>query len=236
VLEGSPAGSTIDYTINGQAGNSQTDAGTYTVTAKVTNPNYITKTMTATLVIKKAQQTIAFDQIGTVARDVNRVAMKVGASSGLSVSVTSDDPMVATVDGSDLLIHRLGTIRLTATQAGDKNHEVAAPVSIAVQVADEAEGPIRVQPALSPNGDGINDFLVLEGIKDYAENKLQIVTRNGLVVFKIDGYDNDSKVFKGIGNMRGGGGLLPEGTYFYVLEYKDGNKKKVKKGWFVLKM
>lgn len=236
VLEGAPAGSTIDYTINGQAGNSQTDAGTYIVTAKVTNPNYITKTMTATLVIKKAQQTIAFDQIGTVARDVNRVAMKVGASSGLSVSVTSDDPMVATVDGSDLLIHRLGTVRLTATQAGDKNHEAAAPVSIAVQVADEAEGPIRVHPALSPNGDGINDFLVLEGIKDYAENKLQIVTRNGLVVFKIDGYDNDSKVFKGIGNMRGGGGLLPEGTYFYVLEYKDGNTKKVKKGWFVLKM
>lgn len=236
VLEGAPAGSTIDYTINGQAGNSQTDAGTYTVTAKVTNPNYITKTMTVTLVIKKAYQQITFEEIGTVSREANRIPLKASSTSGLPLTITSDYQLVATIDGNDLLIHRIGTVRLTATQAGDKNHEAAAPVSIAVQVADEAEGPIRVHPALSPNGDGINDFLVLEGIKDYAENKLQIVTRNGLVVFKIDGYDNDSKVFKGIGNMRGGGGLLPEGTYFYVLEYKDGNKKKVKKGWFVLKV
>lgn len=78
--------------------------------------------------------------------------------------------------------------------------------------------------------------MILEGIKDYAENKLQIVTRNGVVVFKMEGYDNDSKVFRGLGNQGDANGALPEGTYFYILEYKDGGKWKVKKGWFVMKI
>src|SRR5690606_27401000 len=104
-----PAGSTIDYTINGQAGNSQTDAGTYTVIAKVTNPNYITKTMTVTLVIKKAYQQITFEEIGTVSREANRIPLKASSTSGLPLTITSDYQLVATIDGNDLLIHRIGT-------------------------------------------------------------------------------------------------------------------------------
>lgn len=105
-----------------------------------------------------------------------------------------------------------------------------------VQVGSEDKDPIRVHPALSPNGDGINDFLIIEGIKDFNENKIVVFTRLGLKVFEMKNYDNKSKVFKGIGNVSGSNGNLPEGTYFYILEYKYRDKWKMEKGWFELKI
>lgn len=230
-LESFPQEATVVYENNGH-----TDVGVYTVTMTISHPNLREKTMTATLTITKAQQQISFAEIGTVLRDASRVALNVRASSGLPVTVIGDDDLVATVSDEELLVHRLGTVRLTATQEGDRNHEAAAPVSIMVVVADEAEGPVKVSKVISPNGDGVNDFLILEGIKGFPDNRLQIFSRNGLVVFDLEGYDNDTKAFKGLSNTRVSIDTLPEGTYFYSLRFRDGNQWKTKKGWFVLKV
>lgn len=226
-----PTGTNVTYTNNGR-----TDVGSQIVTVTISGSNYQTLVLTAELAVTRATQTITLVAPPEVSRDAGTVQLEVSSSSGLPVTLSLDDPLVATLDGTLLRVHRLGTVRLTATQEGDKNHEAASEVRIMVQVTDEAEGSIRVHPALSPNSDGINDFLIVEGIKDFHENKLQVVTRNGLVVFKMEGYDNDSKVFRGIGNTNTATGMLPEGTYFYILDYNDGGKWKVKKGWFVLKM
>lgn len=201
------------------------------------NDNYDLTFIPGSLTIQKADQRIQFKEVGKLLRDVGQVELEISSDSDLPVGLHSSDELVATIVGRDLLVHRLGTTRITATQEGDKNHEPADPVTITVTVEDATGGdPVRIHPALSPNGDGINDFLILEGIKDYPENKLTILTRNGLRVFTIDNYDNESRVFKGTGNFNSAGGTLPQGTYFYVLEYKDGGSWKVKKGWLVLKM
>jgi gliding motility-associated-like protein len=227
-----PTGANVIY-----ENNEQTDAGIYEVTARITHPDYGDQTLSARLTIQKAGQRIEFREVGRLLRDVGQVELEVSSDSGLPVGLHSSDELVGTIVGRDLLIHRLGTTRITATQEGDKNHEPAEPVTITVMVEDAVGGdPVRIHQALSPNGDGINDFLILEGIKDYPDNKLTILTRNGIRVFTIDNYDNESRVFKGIGNFNSSGGTLPQGTYFYVLEYKDRGIWKVKKGWFVLKM
>ncbi len=230
LLENAPKGSRVEY-----SGNEQSDAGSYTVTAHVIDPNFTETILSASLVIRKAKQQITFGEVGTLARNIDRVALKVSTNSGLPIKVESDDKLVASVVGNDLLIHRLGTARLTASQEGNKNYEAAAPVSISVRVEDEEIGSVNVHPALSPNGDGINDFLIIEGIKDFPENRVRIVTKNGMVVFRIDGYDNDSRAFNGIANTGVSGQTLPIGTYFYFAEYKEGGKWKMKKGWFVMK-
>jgi gliding motility-associated-like protein len=92
---------------------------------------------------------------------------------------------------------------------------------------------VDVHPVITPNGDGINDFLSVTGIEKYPENHLVIVNRNGTTVFEIRNYDNAENVFKGKANH--GLDYLPEGTYFYMLEFKLEGKWKRKNGYLVLK-
>ncbi len=85
-------------------------------------------------------------------------------------------------------------------------------------VCDQATVSIRVRCGLvevyrgfSPNGDGVNDFFVIEGIEDYPESALSIYNRWGNQVLATKGYRND---WGGTWTDR----ILVTGTYFYVLQ------------------
>lgn len=75
---------------------------------------------------------------------------------------------------------------------------------------------------LSPNGDGTNDFLVIEELASSPNNELRIYDRRGILVYSEDNY---SGRFEGISNMnnlvvnRQSG--LPEGVYFYLIRMLD---------------
>ncbi|SFJ96018.1 MBG domain-containing protein [Parapedobacter indicus] len=212
-----------------------TGAGEATITATVPeNGNYVNRPETRrTLVVGKATQTISFNAPAEVNRDAGTVQLDVTASSGLPVSLTIDDEQVATLSGTALNVLRLGTVTITATQAGDVNHEAAEPVTVRVRVVDPASDfAVRVHPAVSPNGDGINEFLIIEGIRDFPKNRVRVINRNGTVVWEASGYDNDRVAFRGIGT---GQQLLPAGTYFYIVEIGTGSGTEYRKGYFVLR-
>jgi len=92
---------------------------------------------------------------------------------------------------------------------------------------------IIVHQAISPNGDGKNDFLTIENITNYPDNKLMIMNRNGAMVFEAKGYDNQNKVFDGHSNKNGQ--MQLPGTYFYSLDYTVNGIIKSKTGFIVLK-
>tara|TARA_R110002051_G_scaffold241712_1_gene302106 strand:+ start:76383 stop:77534 length:1152 start_codon:yes stop_codon:yes gene_type:complete len=75
---------------------------------------------------------------------------------------------------------------------------------------------------MSPNGDGINDVLVIDELTLSPNNNLKIYDRNGLLVFQKENYLNE---FAGISNVdtlvidRDKG--LPAGIYFYVVNLFD---------------
>jgi len=92
--------------------------------------------------------------------------------------------------------------------------------------------PVIVQ-AVSPNGDGRNDVFTIEGIAAYPENKLVLLNKNGDRVYELSHYDNMNGAFDGHSNLNGQ--LQQAGTYFYLLEYMDGNVRKRKTGFFILK-
>lgn len=111
-----------------------------------------------------------------------------------------DDDQVATVDESTLRIHRLGTVRITAIQGGDGNYLATELVTVTVRVIDPgADFPVRVHRTVSPNGDRINEFLMIDGIRDYPENRVLVFNRNGTLVWEAKGYDNQRVMFRGIG-------------------------------------
>jgi len=92
---------------------------------------------------------------------------------------------------------------------------------------------IVVHQGVSPNGDGVNDFLVIEGITLYPDNRLTIMNRDGSVVYETKGYNNSSRIFDGHSNKNGA--MQQPGTYFYSLEYKAAGSTKYKTGFIVLK-
>jgi gliding motility-associated-like protein len=98
-------------------------------------------------------------------------------------------------------------------------------------------GPASAEPyvhaALSPNGDGINDVLTIDNISRYPENKITVMNARGVTVFETANYDNLSKTFDGHSSLNGA--MMPQGTYFYLLEYKAGSTIKYKKGYIILK-
>jgi gliding motility-associated-like protein len=92
---------------------------------------------------------------------------------------------------------------------------------------------VSIARAVSPNGDGINDFLIIDGINSYPDNKLTVVNRSGALMAEIRGYNNADKVFNG---RNAGGQQISAGTYLYLLEYVNASGKKFRKtGYFLLK-
>lgn len=91
---------------------------------------------------------------------------------------------------------------------------------------------------ISPNGDGINDFWIIGNIEKYPENIVSIYNRWGDLIFQTKGYNNQSKVFNGRANKLNsiGGGELPSGTYFFLIENIPRNHQlKKRQGFLVLK-
>ncbi|MFK8285327.1 T9SS type B sorting domain-containing protein, partial [Capnocytophaga canis] len=93
--------------------------------------------------------------------------------------------------------------------------------------------------AISVNGDGLNDYFHIQGIERYPNNTVRIYNRWGVKVFETKGYDNVNRVFRAISNGRvtiEAPEKLPQGTYYYIIEYTDNNKKKHTKGsWLYIK-
>ncbi|GGD44787.1 gliding motility-associated C-terminal domain-containing protein [Muriicola marianensis] len=78
---------------------------------------------------------------------------------------------------------------------------------------------------MTPNGDGTNDMLELEGISQSPNNLLEIFDRYGVLVYSKANYQND---FTGRSNResvieRGKG--LASGIYFYILTMHDLRQK-----------
>ncbi len=210
-------------------------AGEATITATVPeNSNFTSRPqVNRTLTVNKALQVITLTAPPEVDRDAGTVAVTASSSGGLPVELTIDDTQVASLNGTVLHILRLGTVRITATQEGDANHEAAEPVTLTIRVVDPTSSlPVRVHPVISPNGDGINEFLMIEAVTDYPENRVTIFNRNGTLLWEASGYDNNRVAFRGISTAQL---LLPAGTYFYIVEVRVNGRWEHKKGYFVLR-
>jgi gliding motility-associated-like protein len=62
----------------------------------------------------------------------------------------------------------------------------------------------------TPNGDGVNDYFEIVGLDAFVGNKLEILTKNGVVIYSVSDYVNDWD-----------GGGYPTDVYYYHLEVKD---------------
>lgn len=73
---------------------------------------------------------------------------------------------------------------------------------------------------VTPNGDGVNDFLVFKNLELYPNNTLTITTKWGVIIYKTTSYQNNW-----------GGETQIDGTYIYNLKIKGMGARK---GTFIL--
>jgi gliding motility-associated-like protein len=69
----------------------------------------------------------------------------------------------------------------------------------------------EVPNVFTPNGDGVNDALVIPCLQNFPNSTITIFNRWGDEVFSTNNYQNN---WEGTYN----GGFLPDGTYFYILQ------------------
>jgi gliding motility-associated-like protein len=75
-----------------------------------------------------------------------------------------------------------------------------------VTMAYSVEGALNIPNVITPNGDGVNDYLKFKGLEALGSNNLSVFNRWGKKLFEQENYKND---------WNGGG--YNDGTYFFIL-------------------
>jgi gliding motility-associated-like protein len=73
---------------------------------------------------------------------------------------------------------------------------------------------VRAMNVLTPNGDGVNDTWKINNIENYGDATVAVYDRAGRKVFDAQGYNNDWQGTSGTD-------LLPDGTYYYVIQFAN---------------
>ncbi len=75
----------------------------------------------------------------------------------------------------------------------------------------------KIPNTFTPNGDGINDVWAIDYLNTYPDNRVQVFTRTGQLVFESRGYGTPW-------NGKLNGKALPFDTYYYIIEPNNGRK------------
>lgn len=91
-----------------------------------------------------------------------------------------------------------------------------------------------IPEAFTPNGDNINDYFEIKGIEYFPGNDLRIFNRWGRLVYhgRNYGIDTNPRFWDGTANVSGVERMLPDGTYFYILDLGNGNKRRAGSVYF----
>ena len=218
-----------------------TPSGTYTISYTVcttATPTNCTTGVT-TVVVSNVTPTVVPSATNVTAHTRVNTPVNIGVTSSttVTVSIPSQPANGTAVDNGD------GTITYTPNN-GFKgidsfeyrlcNASGCHTATISVRVTNE----LVIYTGVSVGGDKNNHFHI-EGIENYPNNIVRIYNRWGVKVFEVSGYNNTTKVFKGVSDARAtleASDNLPQGTYYYIIEYHDeANKKQTEVGWLYLK-
>lgn len=192
-VETDPVGLAVVGTYDGES-NSPVNAGSYQVVATVVSSAYM-GSAEGVMEIRRADQTINFPPFTGKTYGEDSFQAGASSSSGLPISYSSADPTVATVSADGVVtITGVGETQITASQAGDSNHN-----------AGEASQSLYINTA-----DATVNISGLEATYDRNPKPVSVTTNPpGLTVTVT--YDGSSEV------------PVSPGTYFVYCEIQDDN-------------
>ncbi|RYZ93672.1 MAG: gliding motility-associated C-terminal domain-containing protein, partial [Sphingobacteriaceae bacterium] len=203
------------------------NAGITTITAKVGGVTY-----SQAVTVNKAPLIIKANNKSKTAGAVNPALDVVYTGFVYSDNATSLT-VQPTVTTTAITSSPAGSYPITVGSAVAANYAITyepgtLTVSKAVSNFALDSGTPVVSSSLSPNGDGINDYLSIANIEAYPDNTFLLMNSQGVQVYNTKRYNNLNNRFDGHSES---GHKLPQGTYFYLLQYGSESIK----GYVILK-
>lgn len=210
--EGSGVNGDIDY--NGELIDSLA-VGSYTVTATSRITGCTTGPDTDAIIEENVFPDFEFKIIPASCEADNGFASLVMASN-VPIERIEWHANGTTVIGPNL--ENIGAGTYDVTVISDLGCETRKEVTIGTE--------IRPYNGVSRNGDGRNEIFNISCIENFPGNNVKIFNRAGTMVYEGEGYNNvdiyfDGKSNRGVSPM---GLQLPDGTYWYVIDKRDGSK------------
>ncbi len=227
-LSASVEGNTSDYIFNWYIGNAvkasidftgevidSLAAGSYTVTATSRLTGCTTGPDTDVIVEDYIFPEFDFRVIPATCEASNGVA---------SLVMLSNVPIESIVWNANGTL--VASTNLTNIPAGSYEVTVTSQLGCSTTRTVDIGTEIRPFNGVSRNGDGRNELFVIQCIENFPGNNVKIFNRAGTLVFEMDGYNNVDTYFDGKSNrgISPFGNGLPDGTYFYIIDKRDGSK------------
>ena len=178
-------------------------SGTYTVTVT----DAANATMTASITLTTPMR-IRIDLVDFTQSTMDNGSASVAATGGVAPYnfLWNDDAMTS----NPQIVNQPATTRIVSVT--DQNGCTATrSVNFATPVSEDCFDHRKV---ITPNGDGLNDELIITCL-DGTTNQLDIFDRYGKLVFSARNYRNDWM------GTHADGSSLPDGAYFFVLRIAD---------------
>ncbi|HEX5169446.1 MAG TPA: gliding motility-associated C-terminal domain-containing protein [Cyclobacteriaceae bacterium] len=239
-LSASVGGNTADYTFDWFIGSvvkpvadytgeiiMDLPLGTYTVTATSKITGCVSAPVSKDIIEELAYPDFDFDvQNSACIQDGNGDGLPDDRPSGLINLIPKNGVDMVSIEWVDQQGNTYYGAILAEVEAGI--YTVTATSSLGCSTTKEVmiKTDIRPYNGISRNGDDKNYLFHINCIGDFPDNIVKIFNRAGTLVYQAQGYDNidiyfDGRANKGITPM---GNNLPDGTYFYVIDKRDGSK------------
>ena len=168
--------------------------------------------------IAKQTQTISFDVLPTKTLGSAEFELTATASSGLSVTYTSSNSAVATISGSTVTLHGVGTTEIAANQSGSETYSAAPQVVRTLKVIDTPQVTTSTPSTVTENSAVLGGNITSDGG--------DTVTGRGVVYSSTDntptigefGVIQDANG-SGTGSFSESIGSLTSSTKYYICAY-----------------
>ncbi|MCK5136328.1 MAG: DUF2341 domain-containing protein [Bacteroidales bacterium] len=199
--------------------------GIYELT--VTDSNHCSTESTGVNVTEPELLVASLDRVTHLtAYEANDGAIEIeitGGTTPYTVSWTGTDDYVS--DNQEATEMTVGYYAVLVTD----DHLCMDSLTMIMVSVDEHMAEVFIPEGFSPNGDGYNDRFVILGLENYPDNELMVFNRQGVEVLHRVNYENDWGGRPEQGAVLGG--VLPEGTYYYIFKFGETG---LRKGYFYL--
>jgi gliding motility-associated-like protein len=194
------------------------EIGTYSVKAQNTTTGCWSDVVSAEIIDAREYPEVSVDFTSSLCEQTDGSAF-LSITNGVNVDI---------VNWSNTQMDEYEGVSIFEIPPGDYYMEAITPMGCSSGKEFTVPTEISIFNGVSANGDGLNDLFQIDCIEYFPGNQVKIFNRGGELVFETVDYGNSGSSFEGQGN-RGiylGSEELPIGTYFYIVDLKDGTEPK----------